>query len=653
MRSRGPARGPPAAAGLVLLALLAGAARAVVNPSLQPAHVYDRYLAVLGGQVTKVDEVSRTVTMRVTRVVKGAFTPTEVALVVRGEDMDEALLRVSGGQTLVAFAGRDRRGRETDVLFYPGGGIWQAGRLETPAAPGRWLWTDDLEQEMFGTFNGAPERLLEMLVDHAAGRAFFPAVPFTRFRDGLVLGTSAGPVRGVALYDVDGDGRLDAYACSEAGNRAYLQAGPLEFRDATARLGLEGVASPSCSFADVNADGRPDLLAGGVLYVGGAAGFARSDLLPPDAARDLKTSAFVEINGDGWPDVVVSREGGGLAVYLNPGAGGGPFADATAALGLGGEPCGAGLTGFFAPGDWNDDGRTDLFYAAGRGLLLVQGPDGRFAPRAHGVPLDFTTGGDAAPGLTGAGAFAALWRPDRLSLVVPLESEIKVLAEEGGVVQDVAPWGNEISEAAHRQLAAVAEDLNADGYVDLYTISGSPQHPNTYHTNRGYGSFMRTEKYTRDAFPARAHGRGAGGVAAGDADGDGANDLLLGGADGSLTLMTNAVLAARTPVEHPTAQEQKLLDTRLLAVIVRGRLGVLGAKVTLVDEAGAVVARRDIGANVATGCRGPDAVALAVREPGRYSVVVRYADGTVGRWPVDLGREKRLAVEATRPEPRP
>jgi hypothetical protein len=60
---------------------------------------------------------------------------------------------------------------------------------------------------MFGTFNGSEDRLAEMMDDKAAGRCFFPAHPFEQFRPDVVIDRFGKPIRGVALYDLDGDGR--------------------------------------------------------------------------------------------------------------------------------------------------------------------------------------------------------------------------------------------------------------------------------------------------------------------------------------------------------------------------------------------------------------------------------------------------------------
>jgi hypothetical protein len=83
----------------------------------------------------------------------------------------------------------------------------------------------------------------------------------------------------------------------------------------------------------------------------------------------------------------------------------------------------------------------------------------------------------------------------------------------------------------------------------------------------------------------------------------------------------------------------------LLTVRVRGKIGVLGAEVTLSDADGRLVARRTIGAQLLTGCCGPTAVNLAIRHPADYRLAVRFSDGTTRTWPVDLTEHKHVVIE--------
>ncbi len=631
----------------------ASAALGFVNPQLQPLHLVERHRTVVGLTVTEVDFDNGVVKLKAARVCFGRFAPQQVTIEVREVDFDEDSLldEIEAGDTVVAFVGKLRARHEQDVLLYAGS-QWHEVKIVDPQQPGEWEWLAALGDEMVGTFNGAAEQLLRMMADAAAGRYHFPALPLVKFREPLEIGRFEGPLRGVALYDLDGDGRLDIYACCEQGNRAYLQAGPLKFVDRTGALGLEGIKGRSCSLADVNADGRVDLLADGVIYLGSPAGFSRGDLLPPGADQDVKCAAFVELSGDGHPDVLVSRVGRGLACYCNPGAAGGRFVDATAAAGLDQPECGAGGTGFFACGDFDGDHRTDIYYAAGKGLILLQQADGSFAPFATGYRFDYKASGTDQPGMTGGGCFAALRQPDSRELVAAGDMHLTILALRGERLSELTRWGNEIRLGRVRQLATLAEDLNADGTLDLLTLTREAGVENVFHCNRGYGSYMLSELYMDyDGLPGESFATGAWGVAAGDVNDDGLTDLVFGGADGVLRLSLNDALShdLRRPVEHPTELQRVLAQTRLLTVRVLGKRGVVGAEVTLLAADGRVVARRTVGSQILTGCCGPTTVNLAVRQPGAYRLSVQFSDGTTHEWPVDLTEQKRIAINAAHP----
>lgn len=634
--------------GLILVR--ASTAVGLIDPQLQPSHLAQRHRAVVGCTVAGADYDSGLVTLEVTKVCFGRFAPKQVTIGVREVDVDEDSLldETEEGDTVVAFVGKLRRRHEQDVLLYAGS-QWHEVKIVDLQQPAKWEWLAALGDEMVGTFNGAAAQLLRMMVDAAAGRDYFPARPLVQFRKPLELGRFAAPVRGVALHDINGDGSIDAYACHRQGNRAYLQTAPLTFADRTTALGLEGIRSKSCSLADVNADGHVDLLADGAIYLGSPDGFTRSSLLPAVANRDVKCAALVELTGDGYPDVLVSRLGGGLAFYRNPGAKGGPLVDATAAVGLDKKAAGAGGTGFFAWGHFDGDYLPDIYYAAGKGLILRQQKDGTFAPVDFRYRFDYEVSGTDEPGMTGAGCFASLWTPDSRDLVAAGDMHLTVLTRRGDELADLTRYGNEIRLARVRQLATLAEDLNADGYVDLLTITRDAHAANVFHCNRGYGSYMLSELYMAyDGLPGRAFGLGAWGIAAGDVNDDGLTDLLFGGADGVLRLSLNDAIRhdLRKPTEHPTSLERVLSRTRLLTVRMRGKRGVLGAEVTVCDTDGRVVARRTTGAQVLTGCRGPNTVNLAIRRPAPHRLSVRFSDGTVRTWPVDLTRQKRVVIDA-------
>ncbi len=612
----------------------------LIRPELQPGDLFERAQAVVVLRMTAVDDDRHSVELTVTQVCKGTFAPKTVTMTLVGEQPMSAFVNLAGkGTTVTAFIGKSRS--PLDILFYAGGeGRWQIGSLASAEDSAHWNWSNDLGQlgdkSLFGTFNGSDERFAEMMADKAAGRMYFPAAPISRFHAEQVLTTCAGPVRGVALYDLDGDGRPDVYACSERGGYLLIRGADGAYVDRTESLGLAGVGSSSVSAADFNADGRADLLLDGVIWQQGADGrFSRTERLPVAPAGTVLSALVLDHDHNGYPDVVLSLRSGGLRLWCNPGAAGGAFIDRTAALGLDQSDCGAGGTGWVMAGDWQGDGRSSLFYAVGGGLLLNPDASGRFAPSGT-LGYDFTAGGQAS-GLTGAGCFAPVWKPGRQDLLFTRDTGFAFAINlNDGKLHDGVQYGNELQLASLGQLPLIAEDLDADGNVDIY-IGSRDGKPNMYYMNRGYGSFMVPDRYDPGVFPGTTHHHGAWGLAAGDADGDGANDLLVGGIDGRVSLLLNDCFSRRQAKEHPTAVERTLEGVRIASVRVMGPLGVTGATVTLAAADGRVLGRRDLASNVATGCRSPDTVNLAVREPGTNTITVRWSDGLTRRWSLNMG----------------
>ena len=107
---------------LILPALLVGflvasPARGVINPSLQPSHLADRYLNVLSCRVVAVDKSALTAALEVEGVSKGDFPTKEISLTAANKGLSEAIQCLQRGQTLVACAGKNRRRHESDKPF--------------------------------------------------------------------------------------------------------------------------------------------------------------------------------------------------------------------------------------------------------------------------------------------------------------------------------------------------------------------------------------------------------------------------------------------------------------------------------------------------------------------------------------------------------
>ncbi len=149
---------------------------------------------------------------------------------------------------------------------------------------------------------------------------------------------------GVAAADYDGDGDIDLFVPNGPGvpNQLYLNLGLGVFTDVASAAGVASTISSRCAlFADVDADGRLDLLvahdeAGGgsifrsvTLYVQTDSGafVDRSALSGLNVVLTGSPSAHVggmaagDVNADGWLDLVVTYWGGGLHILLNDGDG--------------------------------------------------------------------------------------------------------------------------------------------------------------------------------------------------------------------------------------------------------------------------------------------------------------------------------------------
>jgi len=610
---------------------------AVINPALQPADLAERYEVVLVARITSVDLNGNHLEAAVEKVYQGHFAPT-VLSITAAPAAAQGLFALDVGKRLVAYVGKKLQGRANELLFYTG--TWHSGTVLDAANPGAWSWnTVEEGNEMYGIFNGQPDRLGELAAEIAAGRGYFPCRPYCGFRPDQVLGKLAGPARGVALADIDGDGKLDAIATSTAGVKVWMQREGLRFEDATASLGLTGAAAGAVAVAvaDVDGEGRPALLLDGVLWqrAGAGAGYVKNARLP--AIAGLISATFEELDGDGWPDVLAAT-GSGVRVHLNPGKPGEPFIDATARLGFESPECGAGQGGLVASGDWDGDGRSDLFLAVGKGLLLSRDATGVFHPRSHKLDLELKPAANGER--CGGAAMGPIWSRGAMSLLVPRHAGYSLVVERSDKFEDVVGYCNETSEPSDRQLWTLAEDLNADGEVDLYTASGSAGSTDVFLLNRGAGSFMRPLKYDEEVMPGPAHKAGSWGVAVGDVDGDGANDLLLGGSDGTVSLLLNAALDQRRNLDEAAAAALvKLAQAHTLAITVKDPRGKVGASLSVTDGQGQIVALRRIGANAVAGSWSGGPLQVTLLEVGTYTLTLRRSDGRVTTKPLTVDQD--------------
>jgi len=314
-----------------------------------------------------------------------------------------------------------------------------------------------------------------------------------------------------------------------------------------------GNGPTSVAVADLNGDGKADLaVANGdsasvsVVFNRGDGSFAsRQDY---GAGEDPASVAIADLNGDGAPDLV-TESSNLISVLLN--LGNGRFQQRTSYS--------AGGT-WLAIEDLNRDGRPDLVTASGGGgsvTVLLNRGDGTFLPsqgysvapevtsfqvadvnrdgwsdvattsdidvvsvlQNHGdgtfeVHRDYQTG--VEPGLVTVADLNGDGWPDLVTgrRALDLPSWISVLPNNGD-----GTFGHKRSYAVGRgsNTALGADDLNADGALDLVVVNGN----NTLSVllNRGDGSLWRKRDY--GSFLAY------GPLEIADMNGDGSPDLVL------------------------------------------------------------------------------------------------------------------------------
>jgi len=383
-----------------------------------------------------------------------------------------------------------------------------------------------------------------------------------RFDDVTATAGAPGPsfAMGAAAADYDGDGRTDLFVSGWRGQRLYRNLGGCRFEDVTERAGLASLAwTTSAAWADLDGDGDLDLyVASYVDYDPETAPFCAA----PDGKRDYCGPEDFEAQAD--------------RLYRNNGDG--TFTNVAEAAGLPNR-AERGLGVLIA--DLNGDGRPDVFVAndGGRCWLLANRGNLRFDETGveAGVALD-RAGGP----LAGMGTALADLDGDGLSDLIVTNflgrSTIGFRAVEGapGLYQDdsdrlglVGPTRGVLG------FGLIAVDFDGDGRLDLLQANGHVLDRARLGTPfamrptllRGRpGGFDEASKTAGDWFSRPILGRG---LAVGDIDGDGRPDIVAAALDAPA-----AVLLNRSPSGH--SLRLNLIDRRGLPAIgarVSARVG--------------------------------------------------------------------------------
>jgi hypothetical protein len=434
----------------------------------------------------------------------------------------------------------------------------------------------------------------------------------------------------ISAADFDGDGKTDLCLVG-AGRVTLLQNGGESLNEASLP---ESVGARAAVWADYNGDGKADLLLatalGPKLYTnqGGGSFKDNSYLLPQSGLGGATAAAWLDADGDGRPDVLLAHGYHGLRLHRNLGKETAPaapakqgkwFEDVSAKAGLGSGGIGGGLKGdTLTVCDVNGDGRPDVLYGAGKGILLLnaRGPDGAalFAA-AKDSGIAYQTG-KAGP------VFGDYDHDGHADLFVPQKGQCKLFKGDGkGKFTDVTARAGALAQQVGWAACAAWADLDNDGHLDL--IVGCLRGPNRFFRNKGDGTFADATESVglhQRVFNTQA-------VALADLNSDGALDLVLNneGQESAVLLGNPDGAGKRVPV----------------TVQVSGKGGVVGSRVQITDKAGKPVRVQEISGGNGRGGQ-PAPVAHFALEPGAYRVLVRYSSG------VTRGREITVASSPLR-----
>lgn len=369
---------------------------------------------------------------------------------------------------------------------------------------------------------------------------------------------------GVAIGDINNDGKPDIVITQYGGVELFLNLGGMRFVDVTEQAGVSNpLWGTSAAFFDYDRDGWLDLVVVNYLdydpsrpcvSAGGVPGFCNPSAFPGTVAKlfhnlgpqaggrvrfeDVSLASGIgklagpglgvvcaDFDGDGWPDVFVANDGRPNRLWINQKNG--TFKDEAVSRGVAYTQMGQAYAGMgVAVGDVNDDGLLDLYVThltTESNTLWVQGPRGMFRDRTQ----DWQLGGTRWRG-TGFGALMADFDHNgRLDIAVvngrvqhggpakdsglrpywePYAERNQVFANVGGKLQDVSVNNPALCKAFNVSRGLACADIDGDGAPDLLitAISGRARLFRNVAPNRGHWLKVRAidPRLNRDAIGA-------------------------------------------------------------------------------------------------------------------------------------------------------